>query len=129
LAEYINENLNPVRRRAGDCTVRAISKFLGEEWETIYVALALEGFRLCDMPSANHVWAAYLRRKGYKRHSLPNTCPDCYTVAQFCDDHPKGTYMLALSGHVVTVINGCYYDSWDSGDETPIYYFSKGDLV
>jgi hypothetical protein len=31
-----------------------------------------------------------------------------------------------LSGnHVVTVINGNYYDAWDSGGEVPIAYWTK----
>jgi hypothetical protein len=77
------------------------------------------------MPSANHVWGKYLRNKGFERKVIPDSCPDCYTVKDFCDDHPKGTYILAISGHVVTVIDGAYYDTWDSGDEIPIYYWQR----
>ena len=29
--------------------------------------------------------------------------------------------------HAVCVINGDYYDTWDSGGEVPIYGFKKGD--
>jgi hypothetical protein len=77
------------------------------------------------MPSANNVWGAYLKGKGFKRNIIPTECPDCYTVRDFCREHPRGTFILALSTHVVAVINGDYYDTWDSGDETPIYYWFK----
>lgn len=77
------------------------------------------------MPSANHVWGAYLRRHGFRRYALPDVCPDCYTVADFCRDHPSGVYVLALSGHVVCVEDGDYYDTWDSGAEVPAYYWQK----
>ena len=56
---------------------------------------------------------------------IPNTCPDCYTIADFCNDHPYGTYILATGTHVVAVIDGDYYDTWDSGNEIPIFYWQK----
>lgn len=120
-------NPNPAGRHVGDCTVRAISKAVGSDWEQIYIALALQGYLLNDMPSANHVWGAYLKSQGWRRHLIPDTCPDCYTVEDFCKDHPNGTYLLAISGHVVTVKDGCYWDTWDSGKEIPIYYWQKED--
>lgn len=122
---YINYNANPRRNNVGDCTVRAISKALDQDWETTYCGMALQGYAMRDMPSANAVWGSYLRRKGYHRNVLPNTCPDCYTVRDFCEDYPTGVYILALQSHVIAVIDGDYYDTWDSGDETPIYYWQK----
>lgn len=123
---YVHLNLNPEQKRVGDCTVRAIAAATGQDWESVYTALALEGFGLHDMPSANYVWGAYLRRLGWKRYALPNTCPDCYTVAQFAADHPDGTYILALAGHVVCVSGGNWIDGWNSGKEMPLYYWQKG---
>lgn len=78
-----------------------------------------------EMPSSNAVWAAFLYREGYRRHVIPNTCPFCYTVKQFTLDHPSGRYLLATGSHVVAVIDGDYYDTWNSGDEIPIYYWKK----
>ena len=71
------------------------------------------------------VWGSYLKGKGFRRFILPDTCPDCYTVKDFCLDYPYGTYLLATGSHVVAVINGDYYDAWDSGNETPIYYWTR----
>lgn len=122
---FVFYNPNPINNRVGDCTVRAISKALNQSWETTFIGLVLEGYMLCDMPSANHVWGAYLKRNGFVRDALPNTCCDCYTVADFCKDHPAGTYILAIDGHVVCVCDGNFYDTWDSGNEIPIYYWRK----
>jgi hypothetical protein len=33
--------------------------------------------------------------------------------------------MLATGTHVVAVIDGNYYDTWDSGDEVPIALWKK----
>lgn len=123
---WVKYNANPQRRNVGDCTVRAIAKATGKSWEEVYMGLTAEGYLRKDMPSANHVWGAYLRRNGYSRHVLPDNCPDCYTVADFAGDHTKGTYILALANHVVCVSGGDWYDTWDSGEETPIFYWEKG---
>jgi hypothetical protein len=65
----------------------------------------------------NSVIGAILRRNGFKRKSIPNYCPECYDVIDFCEDNPVGTFVLGTGSHVVTVINGNYYDSWDCGKE------------
>ena len=124
---WVRYNANPDGRNVGDCTIRALSLALGQTWEQTYVGLALEGFAMGDMPSANHVWGAYLRREGFRRRVLPDTCPDCYTVADFARDHPSGTYLLALDGHVVCLIDGDWYDTWDSGGKIPLYYWTRKD--
>ena len=98
-----NHNENPDGRNVGDCTIRAIAKALGQSWEETYVGVAIQGYMMRDMPSANHVWGAYLRSRCFDRDMIPNSCPDCYTVADFAAEHPEGTYILALSGHVVCV--------------------------
>lgn len=118
-------NPNPHGKRVGDCTVRAISKALGQSWEQTYVGLSLQGFSAGDMPSANATWGAYLRSHGFRRRIIPDECPDCYTVRDFAEDHPNGTYILALASHVVCLIDGHIYDTWDSQDETPLYYWER----
>ena len=122
---YESFNPNPSAKRVGDCTVRAVSKALGQSWEKTYVHLCVYGFMYSDMPSANSVWGAYLKSRGFKRHVIPDTCPDCYTLADFCEDYPQGTYVVCFDGHVATVVDGKVYDSWDSTNETPIYFWSR----
>lgn len=121
---YIGFNANPSGKRVGDCAVRAIGKALGMIWEDAYIALVTEGFKHHDMPSANYVWGMLLHKHGFNQHSVP-TCPRCVSVSEFADDHPEGVYVLATDSHVVTVVDGDYYDSWDSGDEIVNYYWHK----
>lgn len=127
LMSYAYYNPNPAGRRSvGDCTVRALSKALGQTWEETYVGLALEGFTHGDLPNADSVWGPYLKAQGFTRHWMPDQCPDCYTVSDFAADHPQGTFILSMPGrHVVSVVDGRYFDSWDSGDECPSYYWIK----
>lgn len=51
-------NPNPQGNGVGDCTVRAVAAATGQNWERAYIGLALTGFILGDMPSANRTWGA-----------------------------------------------------------------------
>lgn len=122
---YIYYNPNPEKRATGDCIIRAISKLTDKDWERTYLGICLQGLLLHDMPEQNYVWSEYLYHQGYIRDVIPNTCPNCYTVKDFCIDNPKGSFLLAIQDHVVAVIDGNYYDAWDSGNEVPLYYWRK----
>lgn len=124
---YVPYNPNPYHKRVDDCVIRGIAKVLGKDWNTVYLGVAMQGFTSKNMPSSNAVWGDYLRRKGFKRYAIPNSCPECYTVADFADEHPKGRYILATGSHVIAVVDGDYYDTWDPGEEIPVYYFERGD--
>lgn len=117
---YQEYNANPINRRGNDCTIRAISKLTGRNWDRVYMDLCLCGSRYKDMPSSNHVWGSYLKDNGYRRY-MDDDC----TVSEFAKSHPHGKYLLALHGHVVACMDGIYYDTWDSGNEVLIYYWQK----
>lgn len=122
---FVQYNPNPQGNYVGDCVIRAIAKVTEKDWDSTYLAVAMQGFAMKDMPSANHIWGAYLKGQGFKQYALPNTCPDCYTVQDFCEDYPSGVYLLATGSHVIAVEDGNYFDSWDSGSEIPIYYWKR----
>lgn len=124
---WIEYNPNPTGRKVGDCAVRAISKALSIDWETAYNIIASNGYAMGDMPSSDSVWGSVLRQNGFYRKSIPNYCPDCYTVKEFCRDNPKGIFVLGFGGHVATVIDGNLYDSWNSLNEIPIYVWYRKD--
>lgn len=116
---------NPTGRNVGDCAVRAVSIALDTDWETAYALIAMNGYLMGDMPSSNSVWGAVLRQNGFYRHAVPNSCPDCYSVADFADDHPEGVYVVGTGNHVCTIKDGIVMDSWDSRKEVPVYYWSR----
>lgn len=121
--QYINKN--PRNKAVGDCTVRAISIATDNGWMETYLDLCLFGLLMADMPSANAVTTAYLKNKGFRRRTIPDDCPDCYTIENFCQDNTKGTFVIGTGSHLTTVIDSVLWDSWDSRNETPVYYFEK----
>ena len=122
---FVRYNANPEQKIVGDCVIRAISRATETRWDYTYDELCLQGKKMCDLPSSNAVWGTYLKKHGFQRINIPNTCPMCYTVRDFARDNPKGTFVLGTGTHAVAVIDGLYYDTWDSGDEVPMYVFRK----
>ena len=123
--KYVQYNPNPLGKDVGDCVIRAISKALDYDWEKTYTELALQGYMMSDMPSSNAVWGTYLLNKGFQEKSIISKCTNCYTIDDFCNDNPKGIYIIGTGNHVVCCIDGVLYDSFNSQNMLPIYFFEK----
>ena len=117
---YIHANPNPNGMYVEDCVIRAIAIAINRSWDYVFVNLCLQAYIMKNMPSVNKVWGTYLNSIGFSSFPVLDRCPDCYTIRDFCRDYSLGTYILATGSHVVAVIDGDYYDAWDSGDELPI---------
>ena len=125
---WIKWNPNPVRSDpVGDCTVRALAKALDISWEEAHVLLDYNSYMMGDISNSNVVLGSVLRQHGFVRDVVPNSCPDCYTANDFAMDHPTGTYVLGFGTHVATVVDGNLYDTWNSLNEIPIYYWYRKD--
>lgn len=124
---YIYYNPNPLgeNNSVGDCVIRAITKATNQSWDDVYWDLCDMGYLMGDWGDSNRVWDSYLRDCGFIRRVIPNTCPNCYTIGDFCRDNPNGIFIVATGNHVATIIDGNLYDSWNSLRETPIYYYQR----
>lgn len=128
MKRWIYYNPNPVRSTpTGDCAIRAIAKALDVSWDTAHDLTAQMSKWMGDIQNNNAVIGAVLRKNGFVRKIIPNYCPDCYTIEEFCADHPYGVYVLGTGNHAVAVEDGRYFDSWDSGMEVPIFYWELVD--
>lgn len=119
--KWIKYNPNPKERRVGDCAIRACCKATGRTWNEVFDALVQIAYRQKDVLSANKVWGEYLTDNGYVRYE-PDYPMDVY---KFCCNFPHGTYVLGLDGHVVTVVDGRFYDTWDSSGKSVIYFWER----
>lgn len=117
-------NPNPNEKFTDDCVIRALSKFLDKSWDMVYIELFQFVYKEKDMMNKDSIWGMYLDELGYKRKAIPDTCPYCYTINDFCKDHPNGSFIVGTGTHVVAIVDGDYYDTGDTGNYTPIYYWS-----
>ncbi len=120
---WIRCNPNPLGKQVGDCVVRAIAIATDQSWRETYEDLCRIGGIECDMPSSNYIWGKYLKEKGARQFLLPETCPACLSVRAFCKMYPEGVYVIGTGEHAVACMEGDWYDSWDSGSETPTYFW------
>lgn len=132
---FIHYNDNPLGLEVGDCVIRAISTALGYNWFMVHDELCFLSRKMADMPSSNRVWKEYLRSLGLREQLVDNECPNCLTVDRFSKMNNKGTYIVStceftkandivVSGtHLVAIIDGNYYDTWDSGADIPLSFF------
>lgn len=121
-------NPSPTGNKTDDCAVRALAKVTNTDWETAYIRLVMNGFAMGLMPNNSATFSATMRKNGFYRKAIPNTCPDCYTVADFAEDNPEGTYVLASNNHTVAVVDGDIYDMYDSSSVIPMFvWYREGD--
>ena len=120
---WIRLNANPKNKNVGDCVVRAIAVATGKTWHEVLDDLHEISSMEADMPSSNDVWGLYLYLMGFDPFLLPESCPQCVTVQEFTRHFPRGRYIIGTGSHAIAVINGNYYDTFNSGSLTPSYFF------
>lgn len=122
-------NPNPKSRNIGDCTLRSYCAAFDIDWEKAFdiaSRVAKEQSSMiqyvADKVLIDHFGCT--KDMEYKKNTKPK---DRITVNEFAMTHPYGTYILHVRQHQVTVKNGEYWDSWDSGDKKVdnIYFVKK----
>jgi hypothetical protein len=120
---WIRCNPNPLGKQTSDCVIRSIAIATEQSWRRTYRELCELGEIEAEMPNVNYVWGISLREKGAKQFLLPESCPSCLTVRAFCEKYPEGVYVIGTGSHAVAVIDGDWYDSFDSGSAVPSYFW------
>lgn len=120
---WIKYNANPVANRVEDCAIRAVAVALDITWDDAFDQIADMAKSMGAVMHQNAAFGAVLRKHGFRRYIIPNTCPDCYTIKDFCRDHPYGTFVVGTDSHVVAVRDGNWIDTFNSGAEICVYYW------
>ena len=123
---WIYANPNPEKKEVPDCVIRALCIALNKPWlevsDELYWGFARRNYSVtCD----DNVWGQYLWSYGFEAFALPHLCPKCTTVDEFTKMYPKGTYIIGTGMHAVCVIDGNYYDSWDSGKQICTFFWRR----
>ena len=124
---YYQPNLKDIKDQTGDCQIRAWCKVFNVWWVeafdmTIPICRELQTYTIFDSnikqtkEAMNRLGFDYIgisNKRGTKRP----------TVDSFTKDHPTGKYILSLANHVVAVVCGKYYDTWDCGKKSLYGYY------
>lgn len=113
-------NPNPKERNIGDCTLRSYCAAFGISWDQAFdiaSRVAKENASMIQYVADKVLTEEFncIIDEKYNKKSVKSK--DRIKVNEFALSHPYGTYILHVPKHQVTVINGEYWDSWDSGDK------------
>lgn len=126
---YYQPNDKDIKDKVGDCQVRAFTKALNLTWLeafdlTIPICRELQTYTIFDsdlrktkeaMKKLGFIYTGISNKKGTIRP----------TVDEFAKNHPNGTYIVTVAHHVVAVVDGKYYDTWDSGGKCMYGFYTK----
>lgn len=105
---YRYYNANPNKSNIEDCTIRALSVAENISWDKAYDLLSDSARELGLMQSDVNAIEKYLNKE--------YTLVPIYerSVGEFINNHPKGTYLITMPGHITVLKNGINYDTFDS---------------
>lgn len=119
-------NANSQNRSTEDCVKRALTVAYGLDYNDVANELnAIKRKQRREFFNVKPVYTAFIRSHGvvsiddWAAFGYTNKKP---TVAQFCEDHPEGTFILVVGHakrrgtHMVTIIDGDFWDSWDCSE-------------
>lgn len=124
---WIEYNPNPSTSKANDCSIRAYCAAENLNWDDAYDIACKYGKMSNYMPNDNTSCERILDEEfGYTKHKLSKEeKAQGMTVNDFCIKHPEGVFILDVPRHLVAVVNGEYYDSWDCGKKKIKGYWSR----
>lgn len=125
--KYYQPNQKDLKDNYGDCVIRALTKVTGKAWVDVFDELVPIARELQCMPNGKPCFERYLTEKGFKYHGISNgKGTKRPTVDSFAKTHKSGTYFVKVSNHVVAIVDGVYYDTWDSGHKSLYGYWEGG---
>lgn len=117
-SRWVEFNPNPLGKEVDDCSIRAYCAAKDIEWDTAFdYACEIAGNEK-DIINSSPVCDKVIKEKlGFilNKESKKVKPKDRPTVMEFACLHNSGTFILNCPKHLLTVKNGNYYDSWNSG--------------
>ncbi len=124
--KYYQPNRKDLKDEYGDCVIRALTKVMGKEWLEVFEELLPYVRKFQCMPNGKKCYGRYLEANGFTYHGVSNKKGvKRPTVDRFAKDNKTGTYFLRVANHCVAVVDGIYYDTWDSGEKCLYGYWEK----
>lgn len=121
---FYNPNPNS-NEKATDCSIRAYCAAQDIKWDEAYDIACQYGKSNAFMPNDGKICDMIMEEEFGMTMVKLDKEEKGSTVKDFTINHPNGIYILVCPSHLVTVIDGQYYDSWDSGKKKVKYYFMK----
>ena len=128
--KYYQPNKKDLKDKCGDCSIRAITKFLDVSWLEAFDGLVEYARQTQQMINALPNIKLYMESLEVPYISVYNAkAKNKVKVNDFVKEHKEGKYILYLKvgygTHVVAVEDGYFFDTWDCGDRIVYGYWTK----
>lgn len=125
--KYFQPNQLDLKDEYGDCTIRALCKVFNESWGKVFEMLIpiIKEYQLLPnfMFYSKHA-DIVAKSLGLERNKISvKKGSKRPTVLEFTKAHPQGRYIVMVAHHIVAVVDGVYYDTWDCGNKPMFSYF------
>lgn len=125
-ADFKRYNANSNNKNVGDCVKRSLSVAYSEDYNDVSKelnkikrSLGYQQFNIYP------VFSKYLSLRG---DSFVKNSDAELTVQEFSEQYSSGVYLILCgkefgkTSHMVAIVDGNYYDSWDSSEQIVSYY-------
>ncbi len=126
-------NANPHNKFTDDCVIRALSTAMEQSWKDTFNDLCQISLKYGVMPTDTKCFSRYLKQNGWIKQSQPRKRDNTkYTGKEFIkeilyDNAPYTNIIAKIGGHhIVAIINGKVYDTWDSTEGCIGNYWIQG---
>lgn len=114
---YYQPNNKDDENVSSDCVIRALTKLLNLDWKTVFEELYCIAKSKQRMLNDGEVVEQYLTDNHFVKHIIHRKRNEKQLrLKEFAEQYNMGAYFCWARSHVVAVIDGIIYDSWDSSN-------------
>ncbi len=124
---FYQPNEKDTKDEYGDCVIRALTKALDLEWLQVFDELHPISREFQIPFNCRPCYEKYLSEvKHFEYHGISNRKGvKRPTVREFAKSHKTGKYVLRVAHHLVAVVDGVYWDTWDCCHKSLYVYCSS----
>lgn len=118
--KYYQPNNKDIKDKSGDCVIRALTKALDKTWLEVFRELIPYAEAEQNMPNASAVFTKYIEASGGVWHGIKAEKGRKRMTVKELAKHTKGVHIAKVAHHIVCIIDGDWFDTFDSGNK-PVY--------
>ena len=120
-------NRNPKSKvSSADCVARAISGASGLPWDQVIISITQHALKQGRVFNEKKAYDAWLQKNGWVKNKQPRKANGKkYTISEFLDLYPKGTYIISIANHLTFSEDGILYDTWNCLSKSVGNFWSK----
>lgn len=130
MIKYVELNVNPKRRKTGDCSTRALVGCLGISYDEALKLQTKWSLKTYYDPTSKQVMEKVFQEFGYIKMKQPRKVDNTkYTVNEMDQiltrKQMQEGVLVTVANHHTCIVNGVIQDIWNCGDKSVGNYYVK----